>query len=43
MKIAQIVLHLARHYLNKGYHIVRDQYYSSVPLILEKYQTAYTA
>ena len=40
-KPAQVVLHLARHYLNKGYHIVTDQYYSSVPLTLEleKYQT----
>ena len=43
-KPAQVVLHLARHYLNKGYHMVTDRYYSSVPLTLEleKYQTTYT-
>ena len=40
-KPAQVVSHLARHYLKKGYHIVTDRYYSSVPLTLEseKYQT----
>ena len=44
-KPTQVVLHLARHYLNKGYHIVTDRYYSSVLLTLEleKYHTTYTA
>ena len=43
-KPAQVVLHLARPYLNKGYHIVTDRYYSSVPLTLElEKNLSYTA
>lgn len=41
-KLESLVFHLMKPYLNKGHHLVMDNYYNSVPLsqkLLQEYKT----